>query len=93
MMRNRSRIAEILAVDEQVKEEQGSVKRARELLKELDAARALLEWHIHDPNKTFLAEGPVISIIGGLGEVIFMAIAENKSTRPGLGRVMKRIKR
>lgn len=91
---NRPSLAEILAdIDPpRVSEEPGSVKRARELLAEIAAAKAMLEWHIRDPMKTFVAEGPVIGIIGGLGEVLFLALAENKSTRPGIGKAIRRTK-
>lgn len=81
MKNNRSRIAAILAeIDPPVEEELGSVKRARELLKELEAMRILLQWHIANPDR-LLADDLMVELLGGLGQVLFMSAAENKNIR------------
>jgi len=86
---NRPSIAELLAkADPPVREELGSVKRARELLKELDAMRVLLQWHIANPDR-LLADDLMVELLGGLGQVLFMAAAENKTIRTRTGRMVR----
>lgn len=89
---NRPSVAELLELDLDdvpIREERGSVKRARELIREIEAIRTLLQWHIADPDRHFMAEGLMAELLGGVGQVLFLAAAENTTARSRMGKMIK----
>lgn len=87
---SRPSVAELLELDDvPIREERGSVKRAKELIKEIEAIRTLLQWHIADPDRHFFAEDLMVELLGGLGQVLFLAAAENKTTRARTSKMIK----